>query len=273
MNKSIAELDKQLEEFKKTIIQTNNYKSFASSLFQQLSIYEKTLEDNNITKRRNDENKNDWSTSVNFLYKDYSRGQTNSLELSSFTIDDSMLIRHELKNRLYQLLLLNTYEAFEKYLKSAGNHTNFEVKKDFSSTKFIKWLHEKIPVVSRIIKIRHENNSNFLDEVYLLLTFSIVEQLRHQIAHSYGYAKDKSTFIKECLKRIGRDNEGKAKSEYIDYLNIYFGNKEYENLICLIEIYDQKNPAFYYDRLSDLIVELASYVFFIHGHIKNFQAG
>lgn len=268
------DLDQQLEKFKKAMIDINNYQSFTNSLVQRLSAYERLLEDNNLIKKRSEITENDWSSSVNFLFKDYSTGITlNSLGASEFTINDSIRIELELKNRQYQFLLLNAFEAFEQYLKSAelfiGNNPKNEKKKSFSPAKFIVNLHKTIPVISTIIKFQNESNPKFLDEIDLLLTFSLIEQLRHQITHSSGYANNKTLFIKKCLERIARYNNGKPKSEYTDYLNSFFGSNQYENLICLIEIRDQKNPFYYYDRLGDLVTELTSYVIFIHARIKS----
>lgn len=252
------------------MIEIKNYQSFTNSLVQRLSVYEHELEKNKIIIIKDEK---DWSKSTNFLFKDYGSGQLKSLAFSEFTIGDFKRIELELKNRQYQLLLLNAFEAFEKYLKWAKSciTTNSSKQKTerFSPTKFIITLHKTIPVISTIIKSRNENNPEFLDEINLFLTFSLIEQLRHQITHTSGYAEDKSIFIKNCLERIGRYSNGKPKSGYTDYLNRFFGTKKYENLICLIELRDKENPFYYYDRLGDLIKELASYIVFIHGYIKS----
>lgn len=267
------DFDQQFEKFKKAMIEINNYQSFTNSLVQRLSVYEQTLEDKNIIKKRSAATDNDWSTSINFLFKNYSTGSLQSLETSEFTINDSKHIELELKNRQYQFLLLNAFEAFEKYLKAAAHHISYKDiqnknENNFSPTKFIKYLHKTIPVISRIIKIRNKSNAKFLNEMNLLLIFSLIEQLRHQITHASGYANNKDLFIEKCLKRIGHWSNGKPKSEHTDYLNSFFGSNQYENLICLIEVKDNKSSFFYYDRLGDLITELASYVIFIHVHIK-----
>ena len=70
------DLDQQLEKFKKAMIEINNYQSFTNSLVQRLSAYERLLEDNNLIKKRSEITENDWSSSVNFLFKDYSTGIT-----------------------------------------------------------------------------------------------------------------------------------------------------------------------------------------------------
>ena len=266
-------LDQQLEVFKKAMIEINNYQSFTNSLVQKLSAYEQELENKNIIRKRSEITQEEWSNYINFLFKDYSTGQLNSLALSKFTINDFKRIELELKNRQYQFLLLNAFEAFEQYLKiaklSISGNSGEKTGKSFSPTQFITTLHKTIPTIPRIIKIRNESDNKFLDEINLLLTFSLIEQLRHQIAHSSGYADNKSLFIEKCLKRIGRYNNGKPKSEYKDFLNSFFGNNQYENLICLTEIRDNQNPFFYYDRLGDLVKELASYIFFAHLYIKD----
>ncbi len=266
----MSNIDQQLEKFKKAMIKINNYQSLTNSLVKKMSVYQQELEKNNIIKKRSEMTDSDWSSHINFIFKDYSTGEFSSLGASKFTIDDSERIELELKNRQYQFLLLDAFEAFEKYLKNAELliSNKSENNKNFSPTKFIVNLHKCIPIISRIIKIRNEANEKFLEETFLFLTFSAIEQLRHQIAHTSGYAEDKSIFIKKCLERIGRYNSSKPKSEYADYLNSFFGRNQYENLICLIEIRDKENPFYYYDRLGDLLTELASYIVFIHAHIK-----
>ncbi len=267
------DIEQQFEVFKKAIIEINNYKSFTKSIAEKISGYQQILEDNNLIKKRSEMSDSDFSSMINFLYKNYGKGQLESLETNHFTLKDFNRIELELKNRQYQLLLLNAFEAFEQYLKCAkfliNNTPEHKDSKCFSSIKFIMKLHETIPTIPTIIKFRNESNAEFLDEVNLLLTFSIIEQLRHQIAHTSGYADDKPIFIKKCLERIGRYNNSKPKSEYTDYLNSFFGRNQYENLICLIEIRDEQNLHYYYDRLGDLIKELASYIIFIHGYIKS----
>jgi len=263
-------LDSQLDDFKKTIVQINTYKSFTKSLAYKFSIYEQSLEDHNLIRKRSEATDNEWSTIINFRIKDYGTGSFKSLEYNEFTIDHFKLFELELKNRQYQFILLHAFEAFEKYLKFAASQIRYT--KNFSPTAFIQHLHKTIPIISRIIKIRNENDKKFLGEINLLLTFSLIEQLRHQITHANGYAHDKDIFIKKCLNRIGRYNEGKPKLEYTDYINNFFGSRKYENLICLIEVKDNLKPFTYYDRLGDLIEELVSYILFINDHIKQFKA-
>lgn len=268
------DIEQQFEVFKKAIIEINNYKSFTKSIANKTSAYQQILEDNNLIRKRSEMSDSDYSVTISFIYKSYEKCQLlASLETNHFTLDDFNRIELELRNKQYQLLLLNAFEAFEQYLKCAEFLINNNLKNKentrFSSTKFIINLHKTIPAIPIIIKFRNESNPRFLDEINLLLTFSLVEQLRHQIAHSSGYAKNKTLFIKKCLERIGRYDNDKPKSEYTDYLNSFFGSKQYENLICLIEIRDKQNPHYYYDRFGDLIKELASYIIFIHGHIKS----
>jgi hypothetical protein len=268
----MSDIDKQFGIFKKAMIDINNYQSFSRSITEKLVAYRQLLEDNDLVIKSSEMSDRDYSKSVNFLYKNYGKGHLDSLEVNEFTNSDFYRIEFELRNRQYQLLLLNAFEDFEQYLKCAelcvNNSHRSKKKNSFSSTKFIMNLHVTTPVIPTVIKIRNENNPNFPSEISLLLTFSLIEQLRHQITHSRGYASNKSLFVKKCLERIGRYNNGNPESKYTDFLNSFFGSNQYENLICLTEIRDKQNPSFYYDRLGDLIRELASYIIFIHGHVK-----
>ena len=266
-------IDQQLEKFKKEILQIDSYQFFTNGLYQKLLVYENALEVNNIPRKRSEITDNNISASINYGFKDYRSGGTTILGTTDFTINESRSIELELKNRQYQFLLLHAFEAFEQYLKSAEHFINnkpiTEKIKRFYPTKFIVNLHKTVPTISRIIKIRHEDNPDFLDEINLLLTFSTIEQIRHQITHASGYAHNKSDFIMKCLNRIGRYNNGKPKSEHINYFDSFFGSHEYENWICLIELRDSKNSFFYFDRLGKLVEELVGYIFLIHDDIKH----
>lgn len=267
-------LDQQFQRFKKVMIDINNYQSFTRSLSNKLSTYKQELEKNNIIKKRSDMTENDWSSHINFSFKDYSTGQIKSLETSKFKIEDSERIELELINRQYQFMLLNAFEAFESYLKSANIFLNkLENENGFSSTKFIVKLHKAIPALSLIIKIRSESDSSrFLTELDLFLTFGLIEQLRHQIAHTSGYAEDKPKFIDFWLRRIGSYRNGQIELEAMNILDYFFGVNEYKNWICLTDVRDKENAFRYDDRLGTLIEELTSYTIFIHAHIKSANA-
>lgn len=244
------------------MIEINTYQSFTRSLFSKLA-------NNNLTKR-SEWAEEKWSATHTILFKNYNDGCLTCLKTSHFNINDSDRIEAEIKNRVYQLLLLNAFETFEAYLKNAHLLLNKpENVKGFSPTKFIVKLHNAIPVVSLIIKIRNESDSaRFLSELNLFLTFALIEQLRHQITHTSGYAKDKSEFKEKWLRRIGSYRNGQLESEAINYLDYFFGANEYENWICLTEVSDKENEFLNYDRLVILTRELTSYIIFIHEHIK-----
>lgn len=265
------DIDQQLESLKKTMIEIDNYQSFTNSLFKNLAHKTKLLEDNNIIMKRSDWTEHTFSATHILLFKDYTNGTLAPLKTSHFNINDSDRIEAEIKNRIYQLLLLNAFEAFEAYLKNANLLLNkLENVNGFSPTKFIVKLHNTIPVVSLIIKIRNESDSSrFLDELNLFLTFSLIEQLRHQITHTSGYAKNKSDFIDKWLRRIGSYRNGRIESEAMNYLDYYFGANEYENWVCLTEVSDKDSQFRYDDRLGALVRELTSYIIFIHMHIKS----
>lgn len=265
------DIDQQLESLKKTMIEIYNYQSFTNSLFKNLAYKTKLLEDKNIIMKRSDWTEHTFSATHILLFKDYTNGTLAPLKTSHFNIDNADRIEAEIKNRIYQSLLLDAFEAFESYLKNANIFINIlKNVRGFSPTKFIVKLHMAIPVVSNIIKLRAESDpSRFSNELNLLLTFSLIEQLRHQIAHTRGYAKNKSEFIDKWLRRIGTYRNSEIESEAMNYLNYFFGTNEYEDWICLTEVQDKESSFRYDDRLGALIRELTSYIIFIHMHIKS----
>ncbi len=266
----MSNIDLQLESFKNAMIEIDIYQNFTKSLFEKLNYKNKLLEDNNIVTKRSEWTKDAYSSTHILFFKEYTNGSLAPLKTSHFNIDDSVRIESEIKNRIYQLLLLNTFEAFESYLKHVNiSLIKLENERGFSPTKFIVKLHKAIPILSNIIKVRAESDpSRFKNELNLILTFAFIEQLRHQITHSSGYAKDKSEFIDLWLRRIGTYRNGQIESEAMNFLDYFFGANEYENWICLTEVRDKENQFRSDDRLGALTRELTSYIIFIHEHIK-----
>lgn len=262
----MSDFDLAFESFKHSIFQLQSYQSFINTIERQRHSHIKQLEDLGEVKKVYETNAEDWTKHQSFIYKNYNNGELNLFGHEDFNRDDFFTFDLELKNRQYQFILLHAFEAFETYLKEAAIAMGYL--KIFKPTKFIQYVHKHIPTIKQIIEIRNQHDQ-FLDEINLLLTFSIIEQLRHQITHSSGYAKNKALFIKKCLGRIGRYSDGKPKSEYIEIINLYFGKGKRENEVCLLEIRDKTTMNSSYDRLDYLIRELLSYIIFVHPHIKN----
>ena len=271
----MVDLEHHFELFKKEVNNLNSLKSFTNTIRSQHASYKQLLEDNGLITKKDERSDESWSSYQKFLYKNYINGETCSLGTNKFTLKDLYHFELEIKNRQYQFLLLHAFEAFEKYLICAATYAQYiddEYKcRKFTPISFIQHLHSTIPVIPQYIKLRNKNDPNFSDEISLLLTFSLIEKLRHKITHAHGLVNNKPDFIKCCLDSIGRYNNGNPKMEFIDYINSHFGTGPYENLICLIEIQDTNNPHLFHDRLDSLISELTSYVVLINPFIKRYM--
>lgn len=163
------------------------------------------------------------------------------------------------KNKQYQWLLAEAYEEFEDFLenvyayygtanngfwplKDYGNITLPELgKKDY--IWHLEQARKKKDVPYSILnKFREQfpelktiEAKNQL-RVNLSLAIALVEKLRHVIVHKGGKVSNKEGFVKVTTEQAGLYNNGKIAQEHIDFINQYFGNKELENLITLIEI-------------------------------------
>lgn len=262
----LSTLNNSFESFKKSIIKVNYQKNLTKLTFEQLDLFEKELENHDIIVKTTASNKDRINGTINTNFKNLVTNQYVEISYDKYTYSDLLATRREIKNQQYQLLLLHAFEAFEKYLKDV-NKTYSLCKKDGAT-----YIANKIILSSDWFAnvINKGSNKALSDADYLVLDIAISEQLRHNIAHAFGLANDKNYFIKECLDRIGYHQNGKPKIEFVDNINYYFGTQDYENLICLVEIYDENVTQFissYYDRLAHLIETFCSFVFLIHNNL------
>ena len=234
--------------------------------FEQLGLFEKELENHGIIVKTTASNKNRINGTVNTSFKDLITNQYVEISYDNYSYCDLLATRREIKNQQYQLLLLHAFEAFEKYLKNVN--TIYSLCKKNGATNIANKIIYSNNWFTNIIN--KESNNVLSDTNYLALDIAISEQLRHNITHAYGLANDKEYFIKACLERIGCHQNSKPKKEFVDNINYYFGTQHYENLICLVEIYDEsvtRIVSSYYDRLAHLIETFYSFVFLIHNNL------
>ena len=260
-------------DFKRRIIEIDYLQSITKN------VYQKTLLelDKRIQTEENYPTKS--SNGINFFLRDIAAGALSHCELNIFSTTEEKRLVHELFNRQYQILLVDAYEAFKKFLeitysKLSKSNTNFYIKKfhnenddliKFESLKFLKKLHSETPEIGIIINLRNIQDSKQPDIDMTLFLIALIEKLRHHIVHSQGLIQDKEKFIGDVIKNAGLSNKSTPHQRYRDELNVYLGNEQYSNLICLLEVYVTTNQ--FHDRLGDLIRELISYTEFIHGYI------
>lgn len=202
----------------------------------------------------------------------------------SFSTEEMIHHLHLRKNKQYQWLLVEAYEAFEKFLvqvyaycglhfqdcwplKDYGNITLSELrdqsfqwhfekarKKNDLPFSVLSVLRKKFPSISRIEK------SNFRAED-LAFAVAFVAQLRHQIVHNRGWTESRDVLIGKVAKHVGRYNNGAVPAELSEFALNYFGDGEYENMIVLIEVptHPQIPLDTYVSRVGALLEILLGY--------------
>jgi hypothetical protein len=198
------------------------------------------------------------------------------------------------KNKQYQWLLAEAYEEFEDYLENiyayyGGINNAFWPLQDYGNislselgNKDYAWYAEQakkkkdIPhsILNRFRKQFPElmtvEATNKL-EINLSLAVTLIEKLRHVIVHKGGKVSSKEAFIKLTTQQSGLYNNGNISRDYVNFINLFFGQNEYENLITLLEIRVQPEiPLDIHVSLFDKLTGyLMAYAFLIYEYINS----
>ena len=215
------------------------------------------------------------SCTTSFWIRDIVQGRLEHCESNDFNTQETFDLVAELFNRQYQILLVDAYEAFEKYvtishLELSKIDTQFTIKKNFDVINFLKKLHKSTPQIDYIINLRNEQDFRYPDKNRTLFLIALIAQLRNHIVHSHGFVIDKKELIDKLMQKIGLFNCGNYSQDYTNEFNYYFGINLHLNRICLLEVYDSEAPQIfntYHDRLGILTNQLISYAKFINGYI------
>lgn len=276
MKSSCEAIQDAFDDFKNKIIKINYMQSFTKS------VYERQIEHLTEQIKWESEYPLKFPTAINFWIKDIRNGKLEHCEYNEFTINEKVNYIFELFNKQYQNLLVEAYESFEKYLKVAYTQiSEFNPKykqvdskgkdrKNFNSLKFLKAVHNHIPQINQIINIRNQSDDKFLDSEKLLFMVVLTEELRHYIVHSHGYVHDKKKLCDECVKKIGIYNNGSYRKDFFEEMNLYFGANQMENIICLLDVYENSNANYlhrFHNRLGNLVGELVSYTKFVNHYL------
>ena len=198
------------------------------------------------------------------------------------------------KNKQYQWLLAEAYEEFEDFLEKIYAYKGYKDNdfwplKDYGNifisdikTKDFKWFLERakqkkdIPhsILNHFRKrypiIAKVENDNKL-RVNLRLAVILIENLRHIIVHKNGIVSNKQDFVINTLKKSGLYNNGKYDEKNYHLITSFFGDKEYENLITLLEI--RVHPEIPLDihvsLFNNLTGYLLAYAYLIYECVNN----
>ncbi|HED04401.1 MAG TPA: hypothetical protein ENI60_06505 [Candidatus Fraserbacteria bacterium] len=235
----------------------------------------------------------------NMTFNDARTGNTRSYNRTERSYEERSLHILLHKNKQYQWLLAEAYEEFEDFLENAyafyGSINNsFWPLRDYGSIslselseKDYEWHVEQarkkkdIPhsILNRfrkqfpelkVIETKNELKTN------LSLAITLIGKLRHIIVHKGGQVDSKDDFIKIVTQQSGLYNNGNIAQENLDFINEFFGENEYSNLITILEV--RVRPEIPLDihvsLFGGLTNFLMAYAFLIYEYIeKNTCAG
>lgn len=194
-----------------------------------------------------------------FYFCDVRDGAHKFLNRKDNSVGDRIKYAIERKNRRYQWLLVELYEAFEDYLEDAYAFSgyldvNFWPLRDYGDAfledideKEYLWFRERVrqkkdkpSSLIRVFRSKLTGISNFEVEnkrnVDLRLVLVLIEFLRHVIVHSGGVVQDRDKFIKKVMEKAGLCKNGSVDEKNIALVEMFFGAKEYCNTVRVLEL-------------------------------------
>jgi len=226
----------------------------------------------------------------NFLFHSPYTGVLESIDHKKLKIEERIEIVELHKNKQYQWLLAEAYEAYEDYLEDLYacigliDHS-FWLARDFGDISLseipqqeIAWfkaqvkqkkdkpksilftLRKNIPSITQV-ELNNKNN------IHYQFATLMIENFRHIIVHNNGNFNNKLEFTKNLLHKSGIKNHFKPNLEI--YLNKYTGNKDGIDFILLLEKKIAGNFMFL-DQLDGLINVLLSHALIINTETINY---
>ncbi len=203
------------------------------------------------------------------------------------------------KNKQFCWLLAEAYEEFEDFLESIyayigkNDNTSWPLS-DFGNislsdipTKNYEWYLERAKnkqnkksvsesILNRlrslypnIVNIETKNNI----KANLKVAIELIAQLRHIIVHKRGIVEDRNAFLETVLKSSGVWNNGKYNSGYKDFVEKFFGNGKFENVISLLEVKINHGKPIPFEIQHDRFRELSGYLVAYAVHIYQCISG
>ncbi|MBO1923362.1 hypothetical protein [Thiomicrorhabdus sp. 6S3-12] len=178
-----------------------------------------------------------------------------SYDSKKYSFEESKLNLIDSWNKMYQLLLVQAFEAFSEFMKSLYLillDLGFEFKqpclkggsslpcdKNFKLTVTnIRTEFFRLYPTLEVYDTKNQLGANFK----FMLPF--IEKLRHIIAHSHGEFKNSEKFIREVLNVNRLFNNGKYDQEFDQYFDSFTRNKNGIVEIAMMPIPQEPNGAF-----------------------------
>lgn len=288
-------LNNQLDDFYKKIINLKNFQSIVkentSSLLKRLSEKKENIE--RVNKNPDiDEviRKFNGIQFRNFSFFSPYSGIREFIGYRSIDIKEQADLHFIHKNKQYQWLLVDAYEAFEDFIESiygcAGYITpSFWSANDFGDISIrdiplqdLKWFHtQAIKKKNAPKSILHKLRATLPELVNIelnnktstnyRLAVTMIENFRHVIVHRNGVFGDKLQFVKKVLSEseVHKKNH-EAAGQFIEK----FTNKLKDvDVIYLLERESIVSFA-YYDTLGSLMDVLLAYAFIIKCELEKY---
>jgi hypothetical protein len=220
----------------------------------------------------------------NMSFRDVRTGLHVFYDHRDLTINEAKLHLLLRKNKQYQWLLVEAYEAFEKLLvqlyalvaargldcwpmKDYGNITIAEARqKDFhwylDQARKKKDLPHSIliPLRKNFPAVASAETRNF-QNIHLGFAVAMIARLRHQIVHNRGWTESQQQLVLDVAKQVGLYNNGQVAKQQLDFAGRFFGDGEYSNMVALLEVATHPNIPLdtYVCRLGALLDILLGY--------------
>lgn len=249
-------LDKIIEDYSAKMMQLYLYQRAMQDLAKQEL---RKLNEEQLLLKNNPARQDISYTFHNMSFRRAQDGQLCFFGYKQLSVEERRLFIVLHKNKQYQWLLSEAYEAFEDcleqlYAYAAYKNNDFWPLSDFGnislkelSGKSFEWFVEqaskKKDIPSSIINTFRSAYSEILNieqnnalKINLYLAITLVQFLRHIIVHNSGVVRNKDVFKDRVLKKCGLYNSGRPLQEHVNFITQFFGVGEYENTIVLNEI-------------------------------------
>ncbi|WP_172562926.1 hypothetical protein [Vibrio furnissii] len=232
----------------------------------------------------------------NMTYYCLETGEARFYGFSEITIEEQKMRLFEHKNKQYQWLLAEAYEIYAEYIETIyacagycdpslwlmadfGNipySENIKHDMEFYKQQANKKKDKPKSILTQFRRVFPKIESierNNAHKLNIQLSISLIKNLRHIIVHEGGTVNDKEMFIQKVLKECSLYNPKSPNENHLAYIDSYFGDKEYENLILLLEkTHTTEFPLHMFtDRLGNLMELLVAHASLIttelHKHI------
>lgn len=193
------------------------------------------------------------SSLSNFFYPNPQTGDQQLYSHKKTSIQETIDLTYLYKNRQYQWLLSEAFEAFEQFVKAVyvicgvedadfwhsehmrknfpenPTHEDFaEAAKFLTVTKILNRVRVKVPSISQ-----YETGHLVLGHLKFYLT--LIEKIRHISVHANGVTSDKEKVVIDILRGCNALDGSEAEAIARASIENYFGTGDYENHILLLE--------------------------------------